>query len=106
MHNSHYKVAYEGPVYSPFSGQPAEDEEGPNFEDETLQWIYCGDAGSSSHVGNTLLTALGNIGEDEASQIDFVVVMEAARKAGCLVLEVDTGWNGLNWYGFLPKATL
>ena len=104
MHNSHYKVAYDGTIYSPFSGQPADGEEGPNVEDETVQWIYYGNAATSAHVGGRVLAVLGNIGEDEASQIDFVVVMDAAKKAGCLVLEVDTGWNGLNWYGFVPKG--
>jgi hypothetical protein len=104
MPDAHFRTTYEGPIYSPFSGQPAEDEEGPNFEDETLQWIYCGDAGSSPHVGSAVLMALGVGDESEASDLGVEVMLKAAKKAGCLILEVDMGWNGVNLYGFRPSA--
>lgn len=92
------KIHYLGQIFSPFSGLPAESDDGPNEGDPTLLCVYYGDASEFGYVSDRL---------QELSGVDFDTVEVEELSAsltvdGGIVLEVDTEWNGLNYYFFAP----
>ena len=89
----------EGPIYSPFSGQLAETEDGPNEKDPTLLFVHHGNADLFGYVKPEILEQLG-AKMDELSLEEF---SERFFRDGAFVIEVDAGWNGINSYGFVPE---
>lgn len=88
-----------GTIYSPFSGQPADsDEEGPNGADPTLLFIYYG-SGSVWGFVNARLAKELPVDEDDVEPEDLQEKLEV--ESGILII-VNTGWNGINYYGFAP----
>jgi hypothetical protein len=92
------KTTYSGQVHSPFSGFPSDGDDGPNQDDGTLLFVYYGDADLFAYISDRL----GGATVDDASLDD---VLGAELPAGCIVLEVDTEWNGVNFYGFAPDPS-
>jgi hypothetical protein len=89
---------YEGRVYSPFTGKPAESDDGPNIGEESLLFIYIGGAGEYSLISERLAQSLsGKPDELEPQELAEKIGIE-----GAFILEVDAGWNGVNSYGFAP----
>lgn len=88
-------------IFSPFSGQAADGEDGPNDKDPTLLFVYYGDASLYAYVADSILRKLGC---DHADSVEDSPEAIAARLdvSGGLALKVDTGWNGVNVYGFAP----
>lgn len=89
---------YLGAVYSPFSGLPADSEDGPNETDPTLLFTYYGDAGEYGFIS----PRLGNDLAEQAADLEPLDLAEALQIEGVLVMVVDTDWNGVNYYGFAP----
>ena len=93
------RFGYEGTVYSPFTGQPAESEEhGPNENDPSLMFAYHGDGGAYGHVSPRLA---GRLPEDW-EELEPLELAEQLEFENLLVLVVDAGWNGVNYYGYAP----
>jgi hypothetical protein len=83
-------------VYSPFSGMPADGDDGPNEKDPTLLFVWYGCSGQFEYISERLQT-VGGEDFDDVSE-----VCKAIDIKGAIVLEVDTDWNGINYYGFAP----
>ena len=89
--------AYEGRIFSPFTGAPAETQDGPNEKDASLLFVYYGNAGYG-YVSKRLKDAVtGDVEDMEPTELAARSNLPAA-----IVLEVDAGWNGTNYYGFAP----
>jgi hypothetical protein len=84
-------------VLSPFSGLPADGENGPNESDPSLLFVQYGDAGLAycSDRFRSLLVA-------DPEEIKVEDIPASCSIEGAIILEVDAGWNGLNHYGFAP----
>ena len=96
------RIQYEGPIHSPFSGEPVDPEEGVNEADPSLLFVHYGN-GEWSYVSDAVLDQLGadsmyDLGDpkDVAERLDI---------PNGLLLEVDYGWNGINAYAFAPSNT-
>lgn len=88
-------------IFSPYSGLPADGEDGPNESDSTLLFIYSAEVGEYSHVSDLLRGTVDGDVED----LEIEELCERLSGSGMLVLEVDADWNGVNFYGFAPKET-
>ena len=99
------KIKSEEPIYSPFSGRPADDGDGPNINDASLQWVYYGNAGAFGYVASRFRSEAKKAGIDDVEDVESPEML--ARKIeieNSVVFEIDTGWNGVNSYCFaLPK---
>lgn len=96
---AHARIHYLGQVYSPFSGLPADGDGGPNKADSTLLFVYYGDAGDFAYIAQRIRNDL-----TDAEGTDPESLATALNIDGGIILEVDTDWNGINWYGFAPTA--
>ncbi len=90
---------YLAQIHSPFSGIPAgTDDEGLDYEDPTLLFVYSGMGSAWAHVSPRFPTELtrfiDNLEPDE--------VAESLEIDGGIVLVVDTDWNGIDYYAFAP----
>ena len=84
-------------IFSPFSGQPAEDKHGPNKKDPTLLLVYHGDSGMYAYVSPRLKNSLNeDIEYLEPENLHAGIDMDDA-----LILEVETDL-GVNYYVFAP----
>jgi hypothetical protein len=87
-------------IFSPFSGLPTDGEDGPNEKDSTLLFVYYGNAGDYAYISKRLQNLLdGNIESIAIETLHSVLSVD-----GGLILEVDTDWNGVNFYGFAPAG--
>jgi len=94
-------VEYQEQIFSPFSGKPADGEEGPNEKDESLQWIYYGDAGLFGYVSPIFASMAKAAGVSSVEEIgDPEDLIAKVALPNSLVFKVDTGWNGTNYYCF------
>jgi hypothetical protein len=87
-----------GQVYSPFSGQPADGDDGPNEGDPTLLFVSYG--GEFAYVSDRLKALVDVVAEN----VDMADLTDVLTIDGGLILEVDTDWNGVNHYGFAPHS--
>lgn len=92
------EFSYLGTVHSPFSGLPADSEDGPNENDPTLLFSYYGGGGEYGFIS----PRLGNDLAARAEDLEPIELAEALQIDGALVMVVDTDWNGINYYGFAP----
>lgn len=93
-------LSYDGNVHSPFSGLAAETDDGANSGDATLLFIYYGDASTWDHISPRVAEQLSTDAEDfEPDEL-----VDNLSFDGGFVMAVDTGWNGVNYYGFAPFA--
>lgn len=91
-------------VYSPFSGQPADTDEGPNTADPSLLFVYYGDASVWGHISRRVIEQAPN-GEGDPEDFDPHELAAKLEFDGAMIMVVDTDWNGVNYYGFAPAAT-
>ncbi|WP_417517887.1 hypothetical protein [Marinobacter sp.] len=96
------KVSIKQPetLYSPFSGDSALIGDEANSSDDTLLFIYYGNANAFAYVSDRLLRAIGK-SEDE---LEIEDLLDDARLDDTVVFEADDEWNGLNYFGFAPLA--
>ncbi|MFD5808200.1 hypothetical protein [Rhodococcus aetherivorans] len=95
------KFNYIGTIHSPFSGEAAETEDGPNDGDQTLLFVYYGDATVWDYISPRLADQLPDNAEDlEPDELVELIEIESG-----LVMVVDTDWNGVNYYGFAPTTS-
>ncbi len=85
-------------IYSPFSGLPADGEDGPNKKDPTLLFIYYADPGVYAYVSQRLRDSM----DDDIEYIDVDTLHTHIDLETGLVLEVMTDMDGANYYGFAP----
>ena len=84
-------------IYSPFTGNPASDEDGNISEnDSSLLYVYYGMAGYA-YISDKLTKMLDEEIED-LSMNDLASKLEDYEG---VIFEVDTNYNGLNSYGFV-----
>jgi hypothetical protein len=91
-------IDYEGIIHSPFSGLPADTDDGPNETDPTLLFTYYGDGGSYGFLSLRLANRL-------PADVDDLEPLDLAEKLqfeNLIVLVVNAGWSGVNYYGFAP----
>ncbi len=93
------KLHYLGQIYSPFSGLPADGEDGPNEGDPTLLFIYYGNASMFGYVSKRVQDAVSDVEDIDIDELPGILSVD-----GGVVFEVDTDWNGINYYGFAPTA--
>lgn len=98
------RIEYEAPsaLFSPFSGRPAEGDRGPNTRDKTLLFIYYGDAGEYGHIGKRAVEILTQAGVKNIESLSPGALARRLNLPSTLLLEVDAGWNGVNYYAFAP----
>lgn len=96
------RVTYNGTLFSPFSGQPVDLEDGPNEADDTLLFAHHGAANEYGYVsqralsGKDISTVEGTSPREMCSELGI---------EGALIIEVDSGWDGVNTYAFLPARS-
>lgn len=95
------RIKYEGEeMFSPFSGQPVVNELGdPNEGDPTLLFVGYGMAIDTPYISQRLADQLDITSDD----VDVEKLPDMISIDGAFVLEVDAGWNGVNYYGFAPR---
>lgn len=93
------KLKIEGTVYSPFSGLPAESEDGPNESDDSLVLIYYGDASDYGYVSPRITSECG----EAITELDPSELIEKLNLENVVSFEVDANWNGVNTYVFAPN---
>ena len=89
-------------IFSPFTGQPVETDDGLGHEPSTL-FVYYGDAGEYAYVSPDLVRAFNQKGVECAEDDLPFAPDEVAEKLdlpACFMREIDSGWNGVNYYCF------
>lgn len=92
------RIHYREQIYSPYSGQSADSRDGPNRKDPALLFVYYEEAGIYAYVSQRLRHSMN---ED----IEYLAAENLHASIdidGGLILEVETDWNGVNYYGFAP----
>lgn len=93
------RVHYRDQIFSPYSGLPADNQDGPNKKDPTLLFVYNGDAGIYSYVSQRFNHSLN----EDIEYLDAEVLHAHTDIDGGLIMEVETDLNGINYYGFAPE---
>ena len=97
------RIAFEGEkVFSPFSGKAVEGEKGPNTRDKTLLFVYYGMAGDYAHISKSAREMFANAGVKDPEALSPTSLARRITNPGALLMEVDAGWNGVNYYAFAP----
>lgn len=85
-------------IFSPFTGQLVCDEDGEiNESDPTLLFVYYGNAADFAYCSDRFKESLG----EDCSPFDIEEACKSSNLPNALVIEVDNGWNGINFYGFV-----
>ncbi len=84
--------------YSPFSGLLLEGEDVDVSDDSTVLFIYYGALGEFAHLSDRVVQTVG----EDAEDVDIEELIERLDYPGGFVIQVDTDWNGINYYGFAP----
>ena len=93
------RVHCRDPIFSPFSGEPAEVDGGPNKEDATLLFVYHGDPGFYSYVSERLKFAMN----EDIEYLEPENLHSAVDIDGGLIIEVEAD-SMVNYYGFAPAV--
>jgi hypothetical protein len=94
--------AESGQIYCPFSGEPV-DKDGEINPLPSLLFVHYGDAGLYAYSSPCFLELVRQAGlecEGEVPSDPPETIAPAIETTNAFVLEVDTGWNGVNAYGF------
>lgn len=86
-------------IYSPYSGLPADGDNGPNKKDDTLLFVYYGNSGGFGYISERIIINT----DKDPDDLSVDEIKASASIAGAFIVTVDTGWNGLNSYGFAPS---
>ena len=92
------RVHCRDPIFSPFSGQPAEVKGAPNKKDPTLLFVYYGETGFYAYVSQRLMNSMN----EDIEYLDAEELHTHIDIDGGLILEVETDVRGVNYYGFAP----
>jgi len=95
-------IAYQDQIYSPFSGQPADGEDGPNERDTTLLFIFYGDAGEYAYISEQFRREANIKGIGEIDEVEPETLAKQVPIENSMLLKVNAAWNGINWYCFAP----
>ena len=96
------ETTFQGQVFSPLSGLPAEVASGPNSADATLLFVHYGMAGLYGFVSDRIVAALELHSDVDVEDEDPENLLDLARIPGAFALQVDKGREGINTYGFAP----
>ncbi len=78
-------------LYCPLTGEPVYGNEGVRAL-PSLLFVYHGNAAEYAHVSESLGIDVSSLSPEQ--------VAERLDLKACFVLEIDTGWNGVNSYCF------
>jgi len=92
------EIHYLGQIYSPFSGLPADGEDGPNENDPTLLFVHYGDAGQYAYAAPRINEHV----EIDDSEPGVDELAENLAIDGGMIIQANCDWNGINTYGFAP----
>ena len=84
-------------IFSPYSGQPAEDRGKPNKKDPTLLFVYHGDPGFYAYISERLKYAMN----EDIEYLEPENLHASIDIDGGLIMEVETDAT-VNYYGFAP----
>ncbi len=98
-------IKFEGEkLYSPFSGQAVQDDGEWNESDDTFLFSFLGTPGLFGHVSSRLHEALGTKDEHDLEDMEPNEIAKKLAIDGAFMLEIDAGWNGINYYSFAPAV--
>tara|TARA_B100000795_G_scaffold18067_1_gene12015 strand:+ start:511 stop:822 length:312 start_codon:yes stop_codon:yes gene_type:complete len=87
-------------VFSPYTGNCVTGKDGEIIEtDKSLLFVYSGMDGSYAYVSKQL-KGLINV-DIEIENIDILDLESKISHIEGTLIEVDNGWNGINYYGFI-----
>ena len=92
------RVHCRDPIFSPYSGMPADGKDGPNKKDSTLLFVYHGNSGFYAYVSERLRYAMN----EDIEYLDIEALHTHIDIEGGLILEVMTDLDNPNYYGFAP----
>lgn len=91
-------------VYSPLSGKPAFTKNGTNRRDPNLLFVFVGNAGQWDYLSKEVRSQLQKSGKDP-EELSPATLCRRLDLPGAVCLEVDGGWNGVNWVAWArPEA--
>ena len=96
------RVSATGEIYSPFSGLAVDGETVDQGNDATVLFVYFGGAPVWGYVSHRVTALLGGKDVEELAPQE---VSAQLSLTGAFVLEVDSGWNGVNYYCFAPATS-
>ena len=86
-------------LFSPYSGKSVIIEDEINESDKTLAFVYYGMIGDFAYVSEDF--SLIAEGLDAGSRFEeFISSLDVEN---LIVIKVDSEWNGVNYFGFIPK---
>ena len=98
------KTKYVGEsIFSPFTGEAIDGPDGPNESDPSLLFIYYGNAGEYAYISEATQENLESKGIVDAEELEPDDLIANLDIEAAFSLEVDTGWNGINYYGFVSN---
>jgi len=88
----------ESEIYSPYTDQIVVDKDGEINEGEgSLLFVYYGMAGGYAYISEKLKELI----DEDIENIDIEGLTSKITINEGTLLEVDCGWNGINYYGFV-----
>jgi hypothetical protein len=84
-------------LHSPFTGEQIETDEGLNEQARGLLFCYYGNAGMYAYIAKTFIDRIG-LAPNDAEDMEPEDLAARATDPCAILFEVDTGWNGVNWY--------
>ncbi len=94
------KLKHEGStVYFPLYGKAATSSNGPNVRDPDLLFVYFGMAGDWGYVSKSVREAVEAAGK-KLDRLSPRAVCRLLDLPSAICLEVDTGWNGVDWFAW------
>jgi len=98
------KTKYVGEsIFSPYTGEAIDGPNGPNESDPSLLFIYYGDAGVYAYISKATKKNLESKGIVDAEELEPKDLIANLDIETAFSLEVDSGWNGINYYGFVSN---
>lgn len=85
-------------LHSPFSGKRVETDAGVTERDRTLLFVWYGDASLYAHVSKRVRAAI----KEDPEELAPKTLARRLSMPGGFVIELDAGWNGINYYAFAP----
>lgn len=98
------KLKFDGEnIHSPFSGKPAfTKNHEPNRRDPNLLFVYLGSIGEWEYVSQRVK---GAFPKGSPEELQPQSVCRRLSIPGAVCLEVNAGWNGVNWVAWAaPEA--
>jgi len=85
-------------IFSPYTGKCVVDKDGEiNENDDSLLFVYAGMAGDYAYISDKLR----DIVDEDIESINIEDLPSKIEANEGTLLEVDNGFNGINFYGFI-----